>query len=166
VGIIYNEVPCFNFLYSCSYTHHILFYIYSYLNSTNSRSLYSRILDGMLLVEALGVLSAPLAGSVVLDVGERCPAVVGTNVLNILERDAGNEAGRLPGLADLAVELIDLLERQTLGLIDHGPNEECADEAESTPDEEDLSTEIGIARAVVDHVRCSVSDGEVEEPVA
>lgn len=39
-----------------------------------------------------------------------------------------------------------------------------ADEAESTPDEEDFALEI--CTLLVDHVRGSVSDGPVEEPVA
>lgn len=119
----------------------------------------------MLLVEALGVLSAPLAGSLIFNVGQRCAAVVTLNVPNILERDGGDKARRIPGLADLPVELVDLLERQALGLVDHSPDEEDADEAASTPDKEDLCAQVRIARAVVNHVRSSVSNGEVQEPV-
>lgn len=118
-------------------------------------------LHGVLLV----VLSAPLAGRLGLGISQAHAAVVGVNILNILERDGGNEARGLPCLADLAVELVNLLERQTLGLVDHGPGEEDTDEAASAPDEEDLSAEVGVAGSVVDHVGCSVTNGEVEKPV-
>jgi hypothetical protein len=87
------------------------------------------------------------------------------HILNVLERDGRDEARGLPRLADLAVELVDLLQRQTLGLVDHSPDEEDADEAASAPDEEDLGTEVGVSRAVVDHVGGGVSDGKVKEPV-
>ena len=109
--------------------------------------------------------SAPLAGSISLDVSKAGAAVIGLHILNVLEGDAGDEARGLPGLGALAVELVDLLEGETLGLVDHGPDEEDADEAASAPDEEDLGTHIGVSWAGVDHVGSSVSDTEVEEPV-
>jgi hypothetical protein len=123
-------------------------------------------LNNSLLIVALSVLGAPLAGSLGLGISQAHASVVTVHILNVLERDGRNEARRLPRLADLAIELVDLLERETLGLIDHSPDEEDADEAASTPDEEDLSTEVGISRAVIDHVGGSVSDGEVKKPVA
>jgi hypothetical protein len=86
------------------------------------------------------------------------------HVLNILERDGGNEARRLPRVGALSVELVDLLEGEALGLVDHGPDEEDADETASAPDEEDLGAHVGVAGAVVDHVGGSVADGEVEKP--
>lgn len=92
-------------------------------------------------------------------------AVLIGNVLNILEADSGNEALALPRLVDLEVELVDLLEGQTLGLVDHEVDEGDADETEAAPDEEDLGLQIGVARALVDHVRGGVGDGPVEEPV-
>jgi hypothetical protein len=118
-----------------------------------------------LLVVALVELGTPLAASLSLGVSQAHAASVNMGILNILERHAWNEAGRLPRLADLAVQLVDLLERQTLGLVDHGPGEEDTDEAASAPDEEDLGTEVGVARSVVDHVGRSIADSEVEEPV-
>lgn len=118
------------------------------------------------LLGVLGVSSAPLASSISLDVSKACAAVVCLHVLDVLEGDGGDKARRLPGLAALSVELVDLLEGKTLGLVDHAPDEEDADEAASTPDEEDLGTHVGIARTRVDHVRSGVSNGEVEKPVA
>lgn len=118
------------------------------------------------LLGVLGVSSAPLARSISLNVSKAGAAVVGLHVLNILEGDGGDEARGLPGLGALAIELVDLLEGETLGLVDHAPDEEDADEAASAPDEEDLCAHVGVARAVVDHVRGGVSNGEVEEPVA
>jgi hypothetical protein len=117
-----------------------------------------------LLVVVLGVLSTPLAGSISLDISQACTAGVGIHVLNILERDGGNETRRLPRVGALSVELVDLLEGESLGLVDHGPDEEDADEAASAPDEEDLGAHVGVAGAVVDHVGGSVTDGEVEKP--
>lgn len=55
-------------------------------------------------------------------------------------------------MRNLGVELIDLLERKTLGLVDHAPDEEDAHEAETAPDEEHLRTKIGIAWTGIDHV--------------
>ena len=80
-----------------------------------------------------------------------------SDVLNLLERNCGHEAMALPRLGDLGVELVDLLEREALGLVDHGPDEEDADEAASTPDEEDFGAEIdtlgyGAARVLVEEV--------------
>ena len=87
------------------------------------------------------------------------------HVLDILEGDGRNEARRLPGLGALAVKLVDLLEGKTLGLVDHGPDEEDADEAASAPDEEDLGTHVGVTGTVVDHVGGGVSDSKVQKPV-
>jgi hypothetical protein len=87
------------------------------------------------------------------------------NVLNVLETDCWHKALALPRLADFAVELVDLLERQTLSLVDHEVDKGDADEAEAAPDEEDLGLQVGVARAVVDHVRGGVGDCPVEEPV-
>ena len=117
------------------------------------------------LLRVFVVGGAPLARSIGLDLGKASTAVVGVHVLDILEREGRNEARGLPGLGALAVELVDLLERKSLGLVDHGPDEEDANKAASTPDEEDLSTHVGVAGTVIDHVWGSVSNGKVEQPV-
>jgi hypothetical protein len=117
-----------------------------------------------LLIVVLIVLSAPLTARISLDISQASATVVGMHVLNILERDRGNKARRLPCVGALAVKLVDLLEGEALGLIDHSPDEEDADKAASAPDEEDLGTHVGVAWAVVDHVGGGVADGEVEEP--
>jgi hypothetical protein len=49
-------------------------------------------LHNSLLVIALSVLGAPLAGSISLDISQTLAAVVTLNILNILERDSGNKA--------------------------------------------------------------------------
>ena len=105
------------------------------------------------------------------------------HLLDVLERDLRAERLALPRLGDNAVELVDLLERQTLGLVDHEVDEGDADEAAGAPaallagvavrsgdvgefclpNEEHLGLEI--AGILVDHVRGSVRDGEVQEPV-
>lgn len=87
------------------------------------------------------------------------------DILDVLEGDGRNEARRLPGLGDLSVKFVDLLERKTLGLVDHGPHEEDADEAACAPDEENLSTKVGVTGTGVDEVWCSITDSEVEEPI-
>jgi len=87
------------------------------------------------------------------------------DILNILEADSGHKALALPRLVDLAVKLVDLLEGQTLSLVDHAPNECDADEAETAPHEEDLGLQVGVARTVVDHIRGGVSNRPVEKPV-
>lgn len=87
------------------------------------------------------------------------------HIPDIGEVDRGDETTRLPGLGDLAVQLVDLLERETLGLVDAGVHKDKRDEAEATPDEEHLGLQVGIARAAVDHVRSRVGDGPVEQPV-
>jgi hypothetical protein len=85
-------------------------------------------------------------------------------VIYISVRNLRNEALGLPCLVDNAVKLINLFERKTLSLVNHEPDESNADEAESSPDEENLGLEIGAL--FVDHVGSGVSDGPVEEPVA
>lgn len=116
-------------------------------------------------MDALVVLGAPLASSLGLGISQAHAASINMCLLNILEGDGRNEARRLPCLGDLAVQLIDLLERKTLGLVDHCPDEEDADEAASTPDEEDLSAKVGIAGSAVDHVGCRITNSKIKEPV-
>jgi hypothetical protein len=120
-----------------------------------------------LLVHDLLVLDALLPHGSSLKIGQGVlpRAVLIRNILNVLEADSGNKALALPRLADLEVELVDLLEGQTLGLVDHEVDEGDADEAEAAPDEEDLGLQVGVAGTLVDHVGGGVGDGPVEEPV-
>ena len=62
----------------------------------------------------------------------------------------------------LGVQLVHLLQTQTLGLVDQRVYEECADGAEGAPDVEDLGLEVGVARAVVHQVGRGIRDGPVE----
>jgi len=50
----------------------------------------------------------------------------------------------LPRLAHNTIQLIDLFERQALGLVDEEPDEGDADEAAGAPDEEDFGLEVGV----------------------
>lgn len=127
---------------------------------------WRRLDGGSRLLVALIVLSTPLAGSFSLDVGQALAAVITVEILDILERYGGNESRRLPSLGYLAVQFVNLLQRKTFGLVDHSPDEEDTDETASTPDEEHLSTHIGVTWARVDHVRGGVTNTEVEKPVA
>jgi len=90
------------------------------------------------------------------------------HIVHVLEGHSRHEAARLPRLADLVVELIDLLEREALGLVDHGVDEGDADEAAAAPDEEDLGLQVDalrrLAGVVVHEVGGGVSDCEVEKP--
>lgn len=79
--------------------------------------------------------------------------------------DGRNPTNRVPGTGNLRVKLIDLFERQALGLINAGVNKHTTDKAESTPDEEHLRLEIGVSRSAVHHVRGGVGNSPVEQPV-
>ena len=59
--------------------------------------------------------------------------MIAPDLLHILETHGRHELGRLPGLGHLGVELVDLLEREALGLVDEGVDEADADEAEGAP---------------------------------
>jgi hypothetical protein len=60
-----------------------------------------------------------LAHSIVLNLCKR-HVTIGTalNILYFLEGNSGYEALGLPGLGNLAVELVDLLQSESLGLVD------------------------------------------------
>lgn len=58
----------------------------------------------------------------------------------------------LAGNANFIVELIDLLEGETLGLVDEEVDEGDAQETAGEPDEEDLGLEVGLSGTVVDEV--------------
>lgn len=87
------------------------------------------------------------------------------DIANISVVDGRNPANRLPGTRDLGVELINLFQGKTLGLVDTGVNEDGADEAEATPDEEHLGLKVGVTGTTVHHVGGGVGDGPVEQPV-
>jgi hypothetical protein len=58
----------------------------------------------------------------------------------------------LAGNANFIVELIDLLEGETLGLVDEEVDEGDAQETAGEPDKEDLGLEVGLSGAVVDEI--------------
>ena len=62
--------------------------------------------------------------------------------LNLLEGDRRHKALGLPGLADFGVELVNLFEREALGLVDAQVYKRHAHAAEAAPDEEDLGSEV------------------------
>lgn len=107
--------------------------------------------------------SLPLLERLSLKLGQI--ATLLSNITDIAEVNRGHKARRLPSLGNLGVELVDLLEGQTLGLVDAEVNEDETDATEATPDEEHLRLEVGVAGAGVDHVGGGVGDGPVQEPV-
>jgi len=100
-----------------------------------------------------------------LDISERLPAIIRPDIRHLGVGDGRHEALGLPRLADLGVELVDLLEREALGLVDGEVDESATDEAEAAPDEEDFGLQVSVPGARVDHVRGGVGDGPVEQPV-
>lgn len=84
---------------------------------------------------------------------------------NITERSRRDPRAGFTRNLDLRIELIDLLQRKALGLVDHEVDEGDTQEAACEPDEEDLGLEVRVAGAKVDEVGGGVGDGEVEEPV-
>lgn len=86
-------------------------------------------------------------------------------VLSVPVADGGDPIRTLAGALALGVQLVDLLERQTLGLVDEEVHEGDAEEAGGEPDEEDLGLKVGVVRAVVYQVGGDESDDEVEEPL-
>lgn len=76
-----------------------------------------------------------------------------------------NPANRVPSAGNLGVKFINLLKGKTLGLVNASVNKHTTDKAESTPDEEHLRLEVGISRSAVHHVRSSVGNSPVEQPV-
>jgi hypothetical protein len=59
---------------------------------------------------------------------------------------------------DLSVKFVDLLKSEALRLIDKCPNEEHANEAAATPDEEDFGAKVGLARFRTDEIRCGTGE--------
>lgn len=78
----------------------------------------------------------------------------------------GPPVDALPRRLDLGVQLVDLLERPALGLVDKEVDKGDTDKAAAEPDEEDLRLQVGVAGAVVDEIGGGVSNGPVEEPLS
>jgi hypothetical protein len=115
--------------------------------------------------EMIGLNNRALSARNILSLNKRHLPVVDTSVLDLLKADSRNKALGLPCLANLGVQLIDLFERKTLGFVDHSPDEEDTDEAASAPDEEDLGSDVGVARSGTDEVGSRVCDSPVKKPV-
>ena len=78
-----------------------------------------------------------------------------TRLFNVLEVDCRHEVRGVPGMRHFAIQLVNLLKRETLGLVDHGVDEQDANEAGTAPDEEDFGAEVGVTGTGVDKVwRC------------
>jgi hypothetical protein len=88
-----------------------------------------------------------------------------TNLKLLGVADRRNPANGVPSTGNLGIKLINLFERKTLGLINAGVNKHTTYKAEATPDEEHLRLEIGVTGAAVHHVRGSVGNSPVEQPV-
>lgn len=95
-------------------------------------------------------------------------AAVPSHASPLLERRRRPPVDALAGGTEpphLAVQLVDLLERQALGLVDEEVDEGDAEEAAAEPDEEDLGLQVGVPGPVVDEVGRRVGDGPVEKPL-
>lgn len=66
---------------------------------------------------------------------------------------------------DFTIELVNLLEREAFGFIDHEIHKGNAYETAAEPDEEDLGLQVCVAGAVVYEVGRGVSNCPVKEPV-
>lgn len=112
----------------------------------------------------LRVCDAPLPLLSIGHVGDGHVTASLTKFFDFLEGELGSEVLALAGLRNNAVQLVDLLEGKTLGLVDHEVNKGNADEAERSPDEEHFRLQVGVIS--IDHVGGGVGNGPVEEPVA
>lgn len=124
-------------------------------NPTHSSSLFVRLLPPAhscraLLIQSLGVgLRGPtlILGDTHLPETQLPSAV--TTLLSgacLAEANLGAEFLALPGPVDHFVELVDLLEGEALGLVDHEPDEDESDRTEGSPDEEHLGLQIRVFR--------------------
>jgi hypothetical protein len=68
--------------------------------------------------------------------------------------------------SDLLQHLINLLKRQPLSLRDEEVSVDASASAQSTPDEENLGTEVALSLGLADHVGGDGGDDSVPEPVA
>ena len=106
---------------------------------------------------------APPPARARFDVRQALAARVRAQIFDLLEADGGDEAAAAPGVRHLGVHLVDLLERQALGLVDERPDEDGAHGAEGAPDVEDLGLQVGVAGAGLDEVGGRVGDGPLRE---
>lgn len=86
-------------------------------------------------------------------------------ILNLSESNSRHPPNTILRNTNLTIELINLLQRKALRLIDHEVDENDADETASAPDKEDLRLEIGVSWTPVDEIGSRVCDSPVEEPV-
>lgn len=66
------------------------------------------------------------------------------------ECDSWSPPNTLSSIGNLGIQLIDLLQGESLGLVDHEVHECDTNETAAAPDKEDLGLQVCVARAVVD----------------
>ena len=89
-------------------------------------------------------------------------------LLHVPKADGRYKALRLPSEPHLGVQLINLLQAQSLSLVNHGPHEHEAEDAAPAPNEEDLALQIDALRrpiGIVDQVWRRVRDSPVQKPI-
>lgn len=74
------------------------------------------------------------------------------DTLSVLPGLGGLPLSGLTSNTDFIIELVDLLERESLGLVDEEVDKGNTQETAAKPNEEDFGLEIGLSRAVVDKV--------------
>jgi hypothetical protein len=84
-------------------------------------------------------------------------AIRSRDTLAMLPRLSGSPLLGLASNTDFVVQLINLLEGQTLGLVDEEVYESNAQETATEPDEEDLGLEIGLSGTEIDEVGSRIS---------
>jgi len=90
------------------------------------------------------------------------PSNTGSNLPECMRRDPSHTLGRN---LNFIIQLINLLKRKALGLINHEVHESDTQEAASEPDEEDLRLQVCVSGTPVDEVRSGVRNCPVEKPV-
>jgi len=73
------------------------------------------------------------AASSLLNLGKSAATTSELGLFNFSERDGGHKAGRLAGDVDLLVELVDLLEGKTLGLVDEKSTQRRCRQSSTSP---------------------------------
>lgn len=112
------------------------------------------------------MLPTPLLISLSLKLSQVIPTLnISRHITHISIMHRRLPTNRVPSPRNLSIELINLLERKTLSLIDASIHEKRTDKAEPAPDEEHLGLQVRVSGSAVHHVRGSVGDGPVEEPV-
>lgn len=103
------------------------------------------------------MLYTPLPLLVPSNLCERHAAIL--LMIDVGKGNLGHKSVRLPRFGHNAVQLVDLLERETLGLVNHKVYESNTYEAKGSPYEKDLGLEVGMLG--VDHVWSGVSNRPV-----